>query len=682
MVDVAAHAVLKLLELPGGGSFGLITLDNGVGRPATITPANLQELSDALDEALGAAVLGIGVTGVDRVFCAGAELPIFTQVTDRDQALGLGQLGHRVLGRLGELPVPTFAFINGAALGGGLEIALNCTFRTVTATAAPLGLPEVSLGILPAWGGAWLLPNLIGIDTAVQVIVEAPLSGRTFTGKEFARWDPHTVVLESKDFLDRSLAWAAQVLRGELTIQRQEPDRNGPRWQAAIDRGRALVESRLHGATPAPYRALDLLAQARTATRDEGFGAEDEALADLLMTDDNRAALYASAITRSRAKKPAGAPDASLARPLHSVGIVGAGLMARQLAMLFASKLRIPVVLTDIDQERVDAGLEWITAQATQQLEKGRLSADDFAWLSTSVTGAVDKEALSGADLVIEAIVEDLAIKTTMLTDLEPLLSQECVIATNTSSLPVSKMAAALQHPHRFVGMHFFNPVSRMQLLEIIPAATTDEQTLATAFVVGKQLGKSCVLVQDAPGFAVNRLLSRMYAELMSTIDEGTPPLVADQALNPLGLPMSPFALLALIGPAVQLHVNETLAEVWPERFPVSTNLRAIVASGARTIIDPDDPSRLAPQVQAALHQANLPSNADQVLRRVRDALADEAWRMLDEHVVMQPEDLDTAMLLGAGWPAHLGGITPWLDRTNLSASERRFHAPGVASLP
>jgi 3-hydroxyacyl-CoA dehydrogenase len=367
---------------------------------------------------------------------------------------------------------------------------------------------------------------------------------------------------------------------------------------------------------------------------------------------------------------------------MRSVGIVGAGLMARQLAMLFAARLRVPVVLTDIDTQRVDMGLDWIREQAASQREKGRLSADDCAWLTTSVTGAADKAALGGADIVIEAIVEDVATKTTMLTELEPLLREDCLIATNTSSLSLVRMAAALQEPSRFVGMHFFNPVSRMQLLEIIPAATTDQVTLATAFVIGKRLGKSCVLVQDAPGFAVNRLLSRMYAELMATIDEGTPPLIADQALNALGLPMSPLALLALIGPAIQLHVNETLAEAWPDRFPVSPNLRAIVASGARTIIDPDDPTQLTPQVQAALHQGNLPSESGQVLSRVRDALADEAWRMLDEHVVAEPEDLDTAMLLGAGWPAHLGGITPWLDRTNSSSTARRFHPPGIASMP
>jgi 3-hydroxyacyl-CoA dehydrogenase/enoyl-CoA hydratase/carnithine racemase len=680
MAEVVTHAILQLRDLsPAGGRFALITLDNGLNRPATLGPAGFGELSDALDAALATGVIGIGITGVGKVFCAGAELSIFAELTSRSQALELAQLGHRILGRLSQLPVPTFAFINGAALGGGFELALNCTYRTVTSAAGPLGLPEVSLGLVPGWGGAWLLPNLVGADRAVQVIIDAPMNGgRTFTGRDLAAWDPAGVLIEPGDFLGQSLAWASGVLHGELVVEPAAIDRDEQRWQVAIERGRALADARVHGATPAPYRALDLLARARTSTREQGFLAEDDALVDLLTTDDNRAALYAFTLTRSRAKTPTGAPEPALARTIRSVGIVGAGLMASQLAMLMSSRLAVPVILIDLNQQRVDNALAWIREQAASAQQKGRMSVDDAARLTDSVSGSVDKGALRDVDLVVEAVFEDLNVKTAMLEGLEPLLRDDCVIATNTSSQSLAKMAAVLTNPARFVGMHFFNPVSRMALLEIIPAVTTDAATLATAFVIGKQLGKSCVLVQDAPGFAVNRLLTRIYAELMTTIDEGTDVLVADRALDPLGLPMAPFALLALIGPAVLLHANETLFEAWPDRFPVSPNLEAIVAS----VLTPNELAELAPAVRALLVQDGQPSDAGQVLTRVRNALADEAWRLLDEGVVSSAEDLDTCMLLGAGWPAHLGGITPWLDRSaDADATGRRFLAPGIASL-
>ena len=685
MPEPVTQSFVRVLDLPGGGgSFALVTLDNGLGRPATLGPAGLRELSHALDVATASGVAGIGITGVDNVFCAGAELSIMTSLTTRGEALEFAQLGHRVLRRLGEMPVPTFAFVNGVALGGGLEVALHCTYRTVNSNGASLGLPEVGLGIIPGWGGAWLLPNLVGIEPALRLIIESAIRGeRPADGRQFADFDSRSVLRDPESFLDASLEWAGRVLRGVNIVGRQEIDRDERRWQAAINRTRSFVDARLHEATPAPYRALQLLSDARTATREDGFRAEDEALADLVMTGDSRAAIYALTLTRSRAKRPEGVPEAALPRRVRMVGVVGAGLMASQLAMLTARRLGVPVVITDLDQRRVDQGLAWIGGEVESLRSKGRLSAEEGERVTKLVSGTVDKAALGASDLVIEAVSENLNVKTSMLTELELLLRPDCVIATNTSSLSLAAMAAVLATPRRFVGMHFFNPVARMPLLEIISVSNTDGPTLATAFAVGRQLGKTCVLVRDAPGFVVNRLLTRMYAELMRAIDEGTPVAVAELALSPLGLPMSPFALLALIGPAVQLHVNETLALAWPDRFPVSPNLEAIAASGARTVLAEDDPAKLAPDIQAILNQGDQPSSADQVLSRVRDALADEVWRMLDEGVVPKPQDIDTCMLLGAGWPAHMGGITPWLDRSGNGsfANRGRFLAPGVASV-
>lgn len=260
------------------------------------------------------------------------------------------------------------------------------------------------------------------------------------------------------------------------------------------------------------------------------------------------------------------------------------------------------------------------------------------------------------------------------------------VLATNTSSLSVTDMAAGLAHPERVVGFHFFNPVAVLPLLEIVQAGHTDDAALATAFATAKALHKGPILVKDAPAFVVNRLLTRFMGEIIAAIDEGTDPAVADGALAPLGLPMTPIMLLQLVGPAVALHVTETLAMAFPDRFVVSRNLRRIVDGGHRTLVafDETGSQSLDPAIAALWQQGDRPSTGDEVRDRALAALADEAHRMLDEGVVAEAADIDLAMLTGAGWPFWLGGITPYLDREGVSERVvgRRFSPPGIATLP
>jgi len=229
-------------------------------------------------------------------------------------------------------------------------------------------------------------------------------------------------------------------------------------------------------------------------------------------------------------------------------------------------------------------------------------------------------------------------------------------------------MAAGLAHPSRVVGFHFFNPVAMMPLVEVVRAARTDDATLATALAVGKALKKNCVLVKDSPAFVVNRLLTRFLAEITACVDEGTPFEVAEHATDALGLPMPPFLLLQLVGPAVALHVTQTLAAAYPDRFAVSPKLRALVEAGQAAVYRPDfsvDPAVAA--ILAPRGDGDRPSTAEQVRTRALEALADEIRLMLDEAVVAAPEDIDLCMILGAGWPFHLGGITPYLDRSGIA---------------
>jgi 3-hydroxyacyl-CoA dehydrogenase len=302
------------------------------------------------------------------------------------------------------------------------------------------------------------------------------------------------------------------------------------------------------------------------------------------MGEELRAGLYAFDLTQRRAKRPAGAPDRSLARDVTKVGVVGAGLMASQLAMLFVQRLEVPVVLTDIDQQRVDKGVGYVHGEVDKLLGKGRINQDKANRLKALVTGSTGKDVFADADFVIEAVFEEMKVKQQVFAELEAVVTPECVLATNTSSLSVTEMAAGLTHPERVVGFHFFNPVSVLPLLEIARADKTDDAAVATAFAVGKALKKSCVLVADRPAFVVNRLLTRFLGEVTKAVDEGTPFEVADKALEPLGLPLTPFVLLQLVGPAVALHVAETMHEAFPDRFYVSENLGRLVAAGKTSI--------------------------------------------------------------------------------------------------
>jgi 3-hydroxyacyl-CoA dehydrogenase/enoyl-CoA hydratase/carnithine racemase len=679
--EVVTHAFVRDIDLPfGAGTLALITLDNGHDhtKPSTFGPGGLLELRAAIDAVAARDDLAaVGVTGKPFIFAVGADLKGVELLDSRDKALEIGRLGHAVFRRLGELDVPTFAFVNGAAMGGGVEVALHCTYRTISSGVPALALPECFLGLVPGWGGTYLLPRLIGPSKALKIIIENALSqNRMLRGPQAFELGIADAMFEPADFLEESLRWAARVLTGEVTVERAPvPEETTADWDAAIGAARFFTDGKLHGAAPAPYRALDLVAAAKDRTRDEGFAAEDEALADLIMSDELRAGLYAFDLTQKRAKRPAGAPDKSLARPVTKVGVVGAGLMAAQIALLFARRLEVPVVLTDIDQERVDKGVGYVHGEIDKLLAKQRVSPDKASRLKGLVTGSLSKDVFADADFVIEAVFEEMSVKQKVFAEVEAVVTPECVLATNTSSLSVSTMASGLSHPERVVGFHFFNPVAVLPLLEIIRGEKTDDAALATAFAVGKKLKKSCVLVKDSPAFVVNRLLTRFLGEITAAVDEGTPVEVAERAPEPLGLPMSPFLLLQLVGPAIAVHVAETLHEAFPDRFGVSPKLRALVESGQTSIYGAD--FTIDPGVVAALSGGDRPSTEDQVRQRALEGLAEEIKLMLDEGVVAAAEDIDLCMIMGAGWPFHLGGITPYLDRTGIAekVTGSRFHS-------
>ena len=689
--EVVTHALVRDIDLtPFGhtGTLALITLDNALDhtRPNTLGPQSLASLDAAITEAASRKPAAVAVIGKPFIFAAGADLSGLAFLNKREQALAIGKLGHDVFRRLDEIGIPTFAFINGLALGGGLEIGLHCKYRTLASTAFT-ALPEVFLGLVPGWGGATILPKLVGPERAVQIIIGNSLNNNTMMkAKDALALGVVDAVYEPADFLEKSVAFAAGVLNGSVKVERKDYS-SDPAWDSALAAGRAAALKKYGGAELAsPTKALELMAAAKSNTRGAGFDAEDIALADLTMSDPLRASLYAFNVIQKKRKKVEGAPKPALGRKVARVGVVGAGLMAAQLALLLLRNLKCPVVMTDIDQERADKGVAWVKSELAKLVEKKRMSPESAGRLALLISGSSDQQVFAGCDFVIEAIFEELSLKQELFKKLEKIVGPECVLATNTSSLSVEAMSQGLEHPERVVGFHFFNPVAIMPLLEVARTSKTDDATTATAVNIGKELKKTMIICKDAPGFVVNRLLTRFMGEITDAVDEGTDPQVADNAMRSIGFPMSPFELLGLVGPGVALHVSETLNANLGPRYRISPTMQAMVKEGVKTFYIKGEDGKMAvnPAALALVHKGTSPSTAEEVRLRALKALAEEARMMLDEGVVSTPAEIDLCMLMGAGWPMHLGGILPFLDREGISESVcgQRFHAPGIASLP
>lgn len=694
--EVVTHSYLRDVVLPSGRTIALVTLDNDRDhtRPSTLGPLTLLELGGVLDaqraRAEAGAIAAVAVTGKPFILAAGADLSKVSDIPSKATAKLLAQLGHEVLGKLDSLGVPSFVFINGLALGGGLEIGLNATYRTVDAGVPAVALPEVFLGIIPGWGGAWLLPNLIGIENALKVVIENPLkNNRTLKAVDVLELGIADMLFPSANFLEDSLKWADGVLAGDIDVTRSNAPgkiERAVKWDVAIGVARKMLDNRIGTVAKSPYKALDLLKAAKNTDRATGFAAEDEALAELISGDQFAASIYAFNLVQKRAKKPAGAPDKALAKPVTKVGVIGAGLMASQFALLFVRRLKVPVVITDIDQARVDKGVAYIAGEIDTLLAKDRINRDESNRLKALVTGTTDKAQFADADWVIEAVFEELGVKQDVFAEIEKHVSETAVLATNTSSLSVEQIGAKLQHPERLVGFHFFNPVAVMPLIEVVNTPVTDDATLSTAMVTAAKLYKNAVITTDTPGFVVNRILAKLLGEAMHAVDTGTPFEVVDAAIAPFGLPMTPFELLELVGLKVGAHVLDTHHAAFPERFFESSNLHALADYGH--IFDRDskgtvkgfDKKAVSIVSKSVTKKDAAPMTGEEILRRVEDGLADEIHRMLDDNVVAAPEDIDLCLILGAGWPFQMGGATPYLDR--VGASERvfggTFHQPRI----
>ena len=626
------------------GPLALVTIDNGEDytKPNVFGRAALASLLDALEQLEEGEWIAMVVTGKPYVFAAGADISEFPRLASRDEAITGSQTGQDLFGRIRALPYPTVAAINGACIGGGLELALHCDARTVSTAVRHLGQSEVFLGIIPGWGATQLVPRLIPLTDAVKLVIANPLKqNRLLDGKKAFDLGIADRLLEPVEFVDDSITFALELV--DAPLERTTPEHGDV--ERILRGAEAQIDDAVHGAAPAPYRALELLELATHEELADGLRAESEAFADLVFTRQAQASLYAFDLIERRAKKGVGVPDVP-PRRIEKVGIVGAGLMASQLATLFLHRLEVPVVLRDLTQERVDEGVEAVRSDLPD-----RLPQEKRRFLGSLVSGSTDWSVFEGCDLVLEAVFEELSVKKEVFAELEQVVAAECILATNTSSLSIAAMAAGLEHPERVVGMHFFNPVAVLPLVEVVQSERTDDATVATAWDVTKKLRKRGVLVRDAPAFVVNRVLTRMTAVLMDALEHGNTVEETDEAILRLGFPMAPSLLLAMVGPRVANHVLETLHDAYPDRFPLSPTL-ANYANGDDTIAVVEEERR---------------REVAEITNDVLEAIADEVRRLLEEGVVREAADVDTCLILGAGWPFFLGGITKFLDQCGIS---------------
>ena len=686
--EVVTHAHTRDVRLASGRTLALVTLDNGFDhtRPSTLGPASLMELRTVLDGLAGRAQVGeiaaVGITGKPFIFAAGADLTKAAEIPNSDTARKIAQLGHATLARLGALGVPSFAFINGVALGGGLEIALHATYRTIDQAVVAVGFPEVFLGIVPGWGGATLLPQLIGIEKATEVVISNALqNNKTLTGSQTFALGIADALIPSANFLEDSLKWADDVLTGRIRVERSRVPgfiEKTVTWPIAVRIADRTLASRIGRVAKSPYAALRLLRAAARTDPAAGFRAEDDTLAELLVGDQFRASIYAFDLVQKRARRPVGAPDRKLAQPVTKVGVLGAGLMASQFALLFLRRLEVPVVITDVDQSRVAATVAGIHAELNDLEAKGRISADRAGKLRGLIHGTTDRSEFGDCDFVIEAVFEDLEVKQQVFSELDAIVQPTAVFATNTSSLSIDTIASVLTNPARLVGFHFFNPVAVLPLIEVVRGARTSDPVLATAIATAQSLGKNPIITSDSPGFVVNRVLARLLGATMGALARGSSFDEVKEAVRPLGLPMDPFALLDLVGLRVAAHVLDTHHAAWPERYDDSPALTALADYG--TLLTKDATGRVTgidPGAAAIVAQYRVAPAArltpEQLREQLETGLAQEIHLMLQEGVVTAPEDIDLCMIFGAGWPFQMGGVTPYLDR--VGASERAFGA-------
>ena len=640
------------ISLTFTNSTAILVFDREGSSANIFDSATLAELSERLDElAEQPDVSGLLIRSAKPdIFIAGADLKELS--TARGERLdSLIATGQTLFNRIADRPYPTVAAIHGACVGGGYELALACYWRIASDSASTkIGLPETQLGILPAWGGTTRLPDLLGLQDALPVI----LSGKLHSAVLAKRKGLVDEIVPKEHLKSHALT---HISKGKRHHTHNPITHN--QAVAALTRVQAQKElhKKTHGHYPGPEAALEVAVASIGRTRVQSQQAEREAIASLagLPQTANLIGLF---FLRERAKKHRHT-DAE-PREIRRVAVIGAGVMGSGIAYWLSSR-GIETTLQDISAEALAHGMNSISDLYADAVKHHVLSEIEAARGMDCIHPASGEIPLHNCDLIIEAAVEELSIKKKIFADLAARCRPDTVLATNTSALPIAELAASVPHPERLVGLHFFNPVHRMQLVEVVRTSSTSDETLATAVAFVREIGKLPVVVNDSPGFLVNRILMPYLVEATCLFERGGDPEDIDQAMLDYGMPMGPLRLLDEVGLDVAMHVAGTLAAAFPDRMGLPGIVGKLLEAGHTGrkggsgfyVYDNASPAVNAEVIGFRTGTEDAPEDTQQVLSAL---MASEAQLCLDEGIAETAEDIDLAMVMGTGYPPFRGG--------------------------
>jgi len=639
------------------------------------------------------------ISGKPDIFVAGADIDEFVAARTAEDAARLSRVGQQLLDQVATSPKPVVAAIHGACLGGGLELVLACHYRVASDDPRTvLGAPEVKLGLLPGAGGCNRLPPVVGLRAALDLI----LTGRNVRPSRAIKMGLVDELVPRAILRDVAVAAARRLADAPL---RRRPRGGAAGWffdrtalgQAIVlRRARSMTAKQTAGHYPAPLAALDVIRYSLASGQVLGLPYEAERFGEMAMTDVSRRLVEVFFATTALKKDPGVPPPAPAPRPVARLGVLGAGFMGSGIAAVAAAQAGVPVRLKDADLPRVGGGLKTVAGIVEERVRRRSISRREGAREMALVSGGTVFAGFRSADLVIEAVFEDLELKRQVLRELEAVARPGCVFASNTSTIPISRIAEASQRPDTVVGMHFFSPVHRMPLLEVVVGARTAPETTVTAVAFGRRLGKTVIVAQDRPGFFVNRILAPYINEAGRLLMEGVPIAAIDAAMTAWGFPVGPITLLDEVGLDVAAKAGHVMQEAFGDRLAEACNLGALVADGrlgrknGRGFFlyragKKSDPDASVYGVLGATPAAP-PVDAAPVAERLAFAMLNEAARALEEGVIAQPRDGDVGALFGIGFPAFRGGPFRTIDalgaRTAVDTLSRLAETHGARFAP
>ena len=671
----------------------VLTLDRPGEKVNTLDQGMIAEFAGILDEVErdGAVKAVVLRSGKPDGFIAGADIEDFTRIRSAEEGEALSRAGHAILGRVEGCRVPVVAAIHGACLGGGTELALACRYRVATDDPkTAIGLPEVMLGLVPGAGGTQRLPRLVGLAKALDLI----LTGRTLRAPRALKAGLVDEVCPAPILLAVARR-AALGLAGGRLVPRRRGIPLGERLlrMVVFSKARASVLQRTGGHYPAPLAAVDLVREGTATSQAEGLKLEAKAFGQLAVSDVSQTLVQVFFATRE-IKKDAGYPEGTPAAEVRKLGVVGAGLMGAGIAGA-AADAGVGVRMKDASNEALGRGLAYVQGVWEERLKRRRLTRLEVQQRTDRIAPTLDYSGLGRADLVIEAVFEDLELKRRVLAETEAATSEACVFASNTSSIPIGEIARGSKRPALVLGMHFFSPVHKMPLLEVVVTPETAAEAIATAVSFGRRLGKHVIVVRDGPGFYTSRALAAYMNEATWLLEEGAPIDGVDRALVAFGFPVGPLTLLDEVGIDVGAKVAKVMHRHFGDRMSPPPSMEKVLADGRRGrkakkgFYTYDGRKK---RVDAATY-ALLPPGAGRlalepraVQERLVYAFLNESVLCLQQGILRSPRDGDVGAIFGLGFPPFLGGPFRYLDhlgaRFALDTMERLREAHGERYRP